>query len=144
MQSGEPFSGDHVQIRCLRHDKPHIHKEKRNLPFNFTHIDVEYFALCQDGRQIPSKAFQPQFNNSVAVREFYNLFPDTRRCLKGLPLCIHQDDFQQGYILFVFNLNPDEEVEALSLISNGNLKLEMRFRVALPHTVTLVVYAAYD
>ncbi len=55
-----------------------------------------------------------------------------------------QDNFQPGYTLFVFHLNPDEEVEVLSPISNGNLRLEMRFHVMLPHTITLVVYAVYD
>jgi len=37
-------------------------------PFNFIHNDVEYLALCQDGKQIPAKAFQPQFNNGQSIR----------------------------------------------------------------------------
>ncbi|KAI3366332.1 hypothetical protein L3Q82_000496 [Scortum barcoo] len=42
---------------------------KRNLsPFNFIHNDVEYLALCQDGRQVPAKAFQPQFGQGISVR----------------------------------------------------------------------------
>ncbi|XP_078144002.1 uncharacterized protein F54H12.2-like [Centroberyx gerrardi] len=36
-------------------------------PFNFIHNDVEYLALCQDGRQVPAKAFQPQFNNNQSA-----------------------------------------------------------------------------
>ncbi|XP_071402891.1 uncharacterized protein F54H12.2-like [Centroberyx affinis] len=113
-------------------------------PFNFIHNDVEYMALCQDGRQVPAKAFQPQFNNNQSVREFYNMFTATGRHLKDLPLCINREDFQQGYALFVFNLNPEEDSNALSPVSSGNLRLEMRFRVPLPHTTTLIVYACYD
>lgn len=113
-------------------------------PFNFIHNDVEYLALCQDGRQIPAKAFQPQFNNGQSVREFYNIYQATGRHLKDLPLSIDRDDFNNGYSLFVFNLNPADDNDALSPLSNGNLRLEMRFRVPLQHTTTLIVYACYD
>lgn len=42
-------------------------------PFNFRRNNVEYQALCQDGRQVPAKAFQPQFDHHNLVREFYNM-----------------------------------------------------------------------
>ncbi|TWW53913.1 hypothetical protein D4764_0165570, partial [Takifugu flavidus] len=113
-------------------------------PFNFRHYDIEYLALCQDGRQVPAKAFQPDFNNGVSVREFYNMFLATGRHLKDLPLSISRDDFNDGYSLFVFNLNPSDDNDALSTVSNGNLRLELRFRTPLPHTATLIVYACYD
>ena len=113
-------------------------------PFNFLHNNVEYLALCQDGRQVPAKAFQPGFNEGVSVREFYNIFTATGRHLKDLPLCIDREDFGSGYSLFVFNLSPSEDSEALSPVTNGSLRLEMRFRTPLPHTTTLVVYACYD
>ncbi|XP_040903619.1 uncharacterized protein F54H12.2-like [Toxotes jaculatrix] len=113
-------------------------------PFNFIHNDVEYLALCQNGKQIPARAFQPRFNDGISVREFYNMFMATGRHLKDLPLSIDRREFNDGYSLFVFNLNPGEDNDALSPISNGNLRLEMRFRVPLPHTTTLIVYACYD
>ncbi|GAA6228946.1 uncharacterized protein F54H12.2-like [Lates japonicus] len=117
---------------------------RRNLsPFNFIHNDVEYLALCQNGRQVPAKAFQPQFNIGLSVREFY-MFLATGRHLKDLPLSINREEFNDGYSLFVFNLNPGDDNDALSPVSNGNLRLEMRFRVPLPHTTTLIVYACYN
>ena len=91
------------------------------------------------------QAFQPQFNQGVSVREFYNMFTATGRHLKDLPLNINRREFEQGYSLFVFNLNAaGEDADALSTVSNGSLRLEMRFRVPLPHTTTLIVYACYD
>ncbi|XP_040898832.1 uncharacterized protein F54H12.2-like [Toxotes jaculatrix] len=112
-------------------------------PFNFIHNDGEYLALCQGGKQVPAKAFQPRFNEGMSVREFY-MFMATGRRLKDLPLSIDRREFNNGYSFFVFNLNPGEDNNALSPISNGNLRLEMRFRVPLPHTTTLIVYACYD
>ncbi|KAK2810389.1 hypothetical protein Q5P01_000404 [Channa striata] len=55
-------------------------------PFNFIHCDLEYLVICQDGRQIPAKPFQPQFENNQCVREYYNLFSSTGRHLKDQPL----------------------------------------------------------
>ncbi|KAK2812298.1 hypothetical protein Q5P01_000040 [Channa striata] len=94
-------------------------------PFNFIHCDLEYLAICQDGCQIPAKPFQPQFENNLSVREYYNLFSSTGQHLKDQPLCFDRNDFAQGYTLFAFNLAPDEGFP-------------------LPQTTTLIVYACYD
>ncbi len=132
----------HVVLGMVHHE---AFTGKRDLsPFNFVHNDVEYLALCQDGHQVPAKAFQPQFNQGISVRKFYNMFTATGRHLKDLPLSIDCREFQNGYTLFVFNLYPGEDSEALSPMSNGSLRLEMRFRVPLPQTTTLIVYACYD
>lgn len=132
----------YVVLAMVHHD---AFTGRRDLsPFNFRHNDVEYLALCQDGRQIPAKAFQPQFDRGNSVREFHHMFSATGRHLKDLPLSIDRRDFNGGYSLFAFNLQPTEDSDALSPVSNGNLRLEMRFRVPLPHTTTLVVYACYD
>nr|XP_054588416.1 uncharacterized protein LOC107374313 [Nothobranchius furzeri] len=113
-------------------------------PFNFRHMNVEYLALSRDGKQIPSKAFQPTFYQGTSVREFYNLFTATSRQLKDLPLSINRLEYQQGYTLFAFNLNTADDSEALSTVSTGNLRMEMRFGEPLRATATLIVYACYD
>ncbi|KAM9364999.1 solute carrier family 22 member 7-like [Pholidichthys leucotaenia] len=122
-----------------------VHREaftgRRDLsPFNFIHNNVEYL----DSRQIPAKAFQPQFNDQLPAKEFYDMFLSTGRHLKDLPLSINREEFNNRYTLFVFNLAPGDDNNALSTVSNGNLRLEMRFRTALSHTTTLIVYACYD
>lgn len=132
----------YVVLGMVHHD---AFTGRRDLsPFNFRHNDVEYLALCQDGRQVPAKAFQPQFDRGNSVREFYHMFSATGRHLKDLPLSIDRREFNEGYALFAFNLEPSEDADALSPVSNGNLRLEMRFRVPLPQTTTLIVYACYD
>ena len=68
-------------------------------PFNFQHFNAAYVALCQDGRQVPAKAFQPQFNNNIYVRKCYNLFLATGRHLKYLCLPIDRNDFAGLHIV---------------------------------------------
>jgi hypothetical protein len=47
-------------------------------PFNFQHINAEYVALCQGGRQVPAKAFQPQFNNKHICARILQSIPGYR------------------------------------------------------------------
>ncbi|XP_062383562.1 uncharacterized protein F54H12.2-like [Sardina pilchardus] len=114
-------------------------------PFNFQHANCEYLTLSQDGRQIPAKPFQPQFGQDICAREFYNLYLASGRHMKDQSLIFTKNDFPHGYCLFLFNLTNDEENSGvLSPMNNGCLRLDMRFNQALPQTMTLVVYAAFD
>ncbi|KAI3356498.1 hypothetical protein L3Q82_017703 [Scortum barcoo] len=88
-------------------------QEKNLSPFNFIHNDVEYLSLCQDGRHVPAKAFQPQYGQGILVREFYNMFIATGRHLKDLPLSINRKEFNEGHSLFVFNLEPCEDSDSV-------------------------------
>lgn len=90
------------------------------------------------------KLFNLNLTTVYPSESFTNMFTATGRHLKDLPLSINRKEFEQGYSLFVFNLNAGEDADALSTVSNRNLRLEMRFRVPLPHTTTLIVYACYE
>lgn len=115
-------------------------------PFKFQHADLEYLALSVNSRFIPSKPYQPHFDTHQTVREFYNLYLGNNRHIRDSPLCIDRENFENGYSLFLFNLTRDGEIdsEALSPSEHGTCRLDLRFRVALPRTMTLVVYACYD
>ena len=114
-------------------------------PFAFKHYDLEFLALYMDGQQFPAKPLQPQYLEGNAVREFYQLALASGRHLKNRAMLIDREDFLNGYTLYAFNLTPDEECsQHLSLIRNGNIRLETRFRKALPNTINLIVYAIFD
>ena len=66
------------------------------------------------------------------------MFTSEGRHLKDLPLSSNIEEFQAHYSLFVFNLNTADGCKALSPISKCNFRLEMRFRVPLPHTTPLL------
>lgn len=119
----------------------------RNLnPFNFQHANLEYLSLNVNSRLIPAKPYQPRFDVKQSVREFYNLYLGTNRHLRDSPLCIDRENFEKGYSLFLFNLSRDDEMEsdALSPSVHGTCRLDLRFRTALPRTMTLVVYSSFD
>ncbi|XP_072555006.1 uncharacterized protein [Paramormyrops kingsleyae] len=115
-------------------------------PFRFQHCDLEFLSLSVNGRHIPSKPFQPDFNARQSVREFYNLFLATNRHLRDSALCINREDFENGYSLFALNLSRDDKLDggALSPVISGMCRLDLRFRAPLPRTMSLIVYACFD
>ena len=114
-------------------------------PFAFKHYDLEFLALYMDGQQFPAKPLQPQYLEGNAVREFYQLALASGRHLKNRAMLVDREDFLNGYTLYAFNLTPDEECsQHLSLIKNGNIRLETRFRQPLPNTINVIVYAIFD
>ena len=114
-------------------------------PFNFQHCDIEFMCLYADGQSYPTKPFQPDFANGHAIREYHQLYSSTGKYLKNHAVAINRDEFCRGYSLFCFNLSPDEECgDHVSLIKNGNVRLEVRFRNPLQRTINIVCYSSYS
>ncbi|KAH1183000.1 uncharacterized protein F54H12.2-like [Mauremys mutica] len=114
-------------------------------PFNFKHYNINFVALYVDGEQVPGKPLQPDFENGNCVREYMQLVQATGKYVKGRLLLINSDEFVQGYTLYAFDLTPDQEcADHYSLIQTGNLRAEIRFALALPSTVNMIVYGVFD
>ena len=111
-------------------------------PFALKHDDLEFLAIYVDGQQFPAKPLQPQYLTGSTVREFYQLALVSGKHLKNSALA--REEFLNGYMLYAFNLTPDEECAHLSLIKSGNLRLETCFRQPLAHTINFIVYAVFD
>jgi len=58
---------------------------------------------------------------------------------------ISRTDFAEGYGIYCFDLTADlSENESFNLTSHGTVRIDMKFRTALPHTVTVVAYAEFE
>nr|XP_056711056.1 uncharacterized protein F54H12.2-like [Euleptes europaea] len=114
-------------------------------PFNFKHYDINFVALYMDGEQVPAKPLQPDFASGNCVREYMHLVQAAGKHMKDRSLLVNREEFAQGYTLLAFDLSPDQEcADHYSLIKTGNLRAEVRFARALPHTVNMIVYGVFD
>jgi hypothetical protein len=43
-------------------------------PFDFKHYKINFVALNVDGRQIPTKPLQPDFENNCYIRSYMGLY----------------------------------------------------------------------
>lgn len=114
-------------------------------PFNFHHYDVNYLCILEGGRMIPANPLQPNFALNLYSRSYLSLFTDLNRYHNNQNIPISLEDYKNGYSLFAFDLTPDFSAgEAHSSINkSGNISIDMKFNTALPHTVSLIVYAEY-
>ncbi|XP_060094785.1 uncharacterized protein F54H12.2-like [Heteronotia binoei] len=113
--------------------------------FNFKHYDINFFALYLDGEQVPTKPLQLDLEGGNCVREHLQLVQATGKHMKDRSLLVNCEEFAQGYTLFAFDLSSDQEcADHYSLIKTGNLRAEVRFARALPHTVNMIVYGVSD
>ncbi|KAM4019358.1 uncharacterized protein F54H12.2-like [Anomaloglossus baeobatrachus] len=111
-------------------------------PLCFHHYDISLASLYLDGQPFPARPFQPNFNDDLAVREFMSLAHVSGRLKSDHALAIDREEFMAGFTLFAFDLSPDQEPGGhFSLVKSGNLCAEVRFALATPDTVNMIVYA---
>ena len=119
------------------------HRDKN--PFNFQHFDVDYLALNVDGKQIPSKPLTPDFGADLCTRSYASLFSGTGYMGHDRGNQISRSEYAKGFTLFAFDLTPDlDQSGHFHLLRQGNLRLELHFKTALPQTINVVVYAEFD
>ena len=51
-------------------------------PFDFKHYKINFVALNVDGRQIPAKPLQPNFENAGYIRSYMVLYASTGKMYK--------------------------------------------------------------
>ena len=114
-------------------------------PFNAKNNAINFLAVYVDGRQVPAKPLQPNFETGSYIRSYVNLFSATGKQSQDEGNGLSRDDFGQGYTFFGFDLTPDGcDGGCFHLTRKGNLRIEMHFATALEQTVNVVVYGEFE
>ena len=132
-----------IIIGCVDNDA--LNGSYKKNPFNFKNFSLNYIALHVDGHQDVIKPLQPNFTTGNYIQCFADLFMGIGKLYKDEGVEINREDFKEGYCLYAFDLSPDmSDGGHFNLIKSGNMRLEMKFGVALPNTVNVVVYAEFE
>ena len=115
-------------------------------PFNFQHFNTNYICLHVGGHAIPAKPYTPNFRDGLYARSFFSLSQGTGKAFQDEGNGIQLKDYGQGYTLWVFDLTADDSAGAdhAQLIKHGNLRLEIHFAEALPHTINIIAHAEFQ
>ena len=114
-------------------------------PYNFQPFGLKFISLYCDGKQIPSKPLQPDFENNNTLRSYLSLYEVSGKLFQDTSLGISREEYAGGYALYGFDLTPDlSETGCFHLIKKGNIRLEVKFASALNVPVNCIIYAEFD
>jgi hypothetical protein len=117
-------------------------------PFNFQHFDISFLCLYIDGRQIPSKALQPEFGSDECayITSYQSLFAGTNIHYNDDGNCIARTDYPYGYCLHAFHLTPDLSASGRhwSLNKQETLRMEVKFKSSLKETISCIIYSEFN
>jgi hypothetical protein len=119
------------------------HGDAQKNPFNFQHFNVSEIGLYKDGMPYPYPPTKMDFSAHVYSEAYHNLMKSNRTSYTNKAITIDMADFAKGYTLFSFDMSPDQlgSINPASLLKiSSNIRLEMKFKEALPKNVTLLVY----
>ena len=120
---------------------------KNQNAFEMGHNNLNYISLETNGQSYPAQPLTPKFDDNVNnyIKSYMTLFTETGRIFDDNGNDITREGYRKGYSLWAFDLSPDkEDGDHVHLIKEGNLRLDMKFDVALPDTVSVFVYAEFD
>jgi len=115
-------------------------------PFNFQHFNLSEIALYLDGQQQHAiRPIQPDYEHGQYIRAYDTLFAGTGKLSKDEGLFITREDYSNGYALYAFDLSADlGEDDHFNLVRQGNVRLALKFSVALNATVSVIAYAEFE
>lgn len=117
--------------------------------FFFNVHDLNYICAFVDGVSFPSQPYQPDFENNIYMREYLGLF-DALNQNNTDPLCnLEKNTYKGTKQIFGFNFSPDLSdgfgLEGhSSLLKKGALRIQLKFKTALPVTVNVLAYCEFD
>ena len=114
-------------------------------PYNFKHFDLNQLKVYLDGQQHSVILIEPNFTTNNYITAYANLFAGTGKLMKDEGTDIQREDFKAGYALYAFDLTADLAEEGhFNLMKHGNVRLDLKFLIALSNTINVIAYAEFE
>ena len=115
-------------------------------PFNFQDFGLSKLALYADGDYIVHKAFAPDIDNDMYMREYNATMSSLGMYNTDDSNAITYHAYAHGNLFFMLDLTPDCNLKGNNTypIKPGNLRLELGFKTATTKTINVLLYAVYD
>ena len=114
-------------------------------PFNFKHNDLSRISFEVDGKEVPYKALELDYDKDLYIRAYYSMFNGVDKGLYDNGNGINRDDYKNGNNIFCFDLTGDLcSSNNFNLLKQGNLRLNLVFKQGLPNSVNCIIYMEFD
>ena len=112
-------------------------------PFNFEHLNLSNIAVHIDGQSDTVPSLHPDFTNSLYLRCVHSMFGDAGKVKTDEDLDVSRTEYDKGYTLYGFDLSTDHD-QVVEVSKRGSVRMDLKFDVALAHTINGIVYAEYE
>lgn len=114
-------------------------------PWNFQKYDLSQISLSVDGISLNGGPMQLSYNRNngyTITPVLTGLLEATKTWLNNEGIDLSREDIAGGFALYAFDTQPDfAGNEHLSLQKRGNIRIDVSFNTALPHTANCIVLA---
>ncbi|GFY23501.1 uncharacterized protein TNCV_3941931 [Trichonephila clavipes] len=110
---------------------------KKN-PFNFKHYNLNHISLSENGIQIPTTAYTPDYAKDLYARNYLSLFTDLAQHKTN----VSYDDYKENICLYVFDLTQYKSASEPfgNVTRSGDISIHLKFDAELSETATLIAY----
>ncbi|KAK3107460.1 hypothetical protein FSP39_015061 [Pinctada imbricata] len=114
-------------------------------PFFFQNYNLNQITVFVNGIPTQGRPIKVMYDSSkgyMSSSVLLSLFQSAGKWMRDCGNQITRDDIGQGYALYAFNLEPAfENGNYLTLIKQGNVRIDVQFGSSIPHPVTCIVYS---
>lgn len=115
-------------------------------PFNFENCGIKHIAVYADGLPVGGNPLKMDFttaDRTIVMRAYTYLLLSAGKWRRDEGNALDKSHFISGSTLFAFQLEPDfsHHGEFMSLVKNGNVRLEVQFKNGLTEPMSCIVYS---
>ncbi|XP_061170868.1 uncharacterized protein F54H12.2-like [Saccostrea echinata] len=114
-------------------------------PWNFLPFDISQINLSVDGIPVSGNTMELNYSSPTTHLDLpilTALYEVTGRWMRDCDLDINREDVAGGYCIFAFELEPTfQYMNCMSLIKQGNVRLDLQFAAGVPEPITVVLYS---
>ena len=117
-------------------------------PFNFKNYGLNRIGLYVDNVPVGGNPLRLNYDASsgqTVLPAYDSMFDIMRKWMQDSGNQLERDDIANGYALYCFDIEPriSSHENYLTLLKQGNTRIEAQFSKALPNTVTCIAYAIF-
>lgn len=112
-------------------------------PFNFTNHSVSSIGLYLNSKCVTQTPIEMVYSSNQFARAYANFFEGCGKLNTSQSNSIKKSEFKDGYCLYPFILSNSQLSECADPITEGVIRLEIKFATAPKETLTVLVYAEF-
>ena len=119
--------------------------EQTSNPFKFHHYNLIYANVTVSGKSIHASPLEFNIAKKESVDGYWNFNQAMGYTFKDDGCAVNRLDYQNGNFMLGFDLTASQcDGTYRDPVKSGELNIELRFGVALPETINVIVYAEFE